>query len=81
VNFQRIFTVEIIMAEEIPFLLIADPVVDQYFPVTVDYQQASHRPVAKVVLIGRIYFRPQGFRHYAEHGAAVEFEIAGLYAV
>ena len=69
---------QIVMAEELRILLVADPVIDQDQPVTVLHEQAAHGPGAEVVGIRRMVLAPQRLGHHAEHGAAIELEETGI---
>ncbi len=75
---KRIVAVEMVMTEEFRILLVADAIVDEDEPVAVFHQHAAHRPGAHVIVVGRVEFVPDAFGHYAEHGAAVELEEAGI---
>jgi hypothetical protein len=66
------------MPEEFFILLIAHAGVDKYQPVAILNEQATQGPAAHIIIVGVVYFIPNAFGHYAEHGAAVQFEIAGI---
>ena len=57
-SFQGVLTVEVVMSEEIPVLLVAYAVIDQHFPVPVHYQQTAHGPITKIIFICRINLGP-----------------------
>src|SRR3954464_11716110 len=58
-SFERICSVEVIMAVELCILLAADAVIDQDEAVAVFDEEAAHGPVAEVVLISRVGLVPQ----------------------
>ena len=66
------------MREEFLILFIADSIIYQDQSVLVFNQQATHGPVAKVMVVSRIEFVPDGFRNHTKHGAAIQFKIAGI---
>jgi DNA-binding NtrC family response regulator len=78
---EAVISVQIIISEEFVALLVSDAVVDEDQPVDVLNKQASHGPAAHVILIGGIDTLPNALGHNAEHGAAVEFKISGVYCV
>src|SRR5439155_27378227 len=57
---------------ELLAFLVAEPRVHKHEPVVVLDQEAAERQGNAVALVGRNAALPQGFRHDAEHGAAVE---------
>ena len=72
---QGVIAIEEIMGKELFVLLVAEAVIDEDLTIAGIDEQASHGPVAHVVLIGRVQFVPNGFWNNAEHGATIEFEI------
>ena len=69
------------MPEKLGVLFIANAGIYQNAPVAGIYQQATHGPVAQVIVIGRIEFLPHYFGHYAKHGAAIKLKITGVDAM
>jgi hypothetical protein len=66
------------MAHELLILFIANAIINQYQPVAILYEQATHGPGTKIVFVGRIEFVPDRFGHYAKHSAAIQLEITGI---
>jgi hypothetical protein len=64
-----------IMGEKLIVLYVAHAGVDQNVAIPIFYQHAAHGPRAHIVVVGRIKWLPQRFRHHAKHSAAVEFEV------
>ena len=50
---QCVIPVQVVMVEEPGILFISVPVINQYQPVAIFYQQATQGPWAKIVFIGR----------------------------
>jgi hypothetical protein len=66
------------MSEEFFILFVAHAIVDQYQAVAFLNQQAAQGPAAHIILVGGIEFIPDAFGDYAEHGATVKLEVAGV---
>jgi hypothetical protein len=63
-----------IVAQKLCILFVADTIIDENQFAAIFDQQASHGPGAKIVVIGRIGFRPERFGHNTEHGTAIQLE-------
>ena len=74
---QRICAMRLEKGAPFGVLLIAETAINEDVPVAGLDEQAAHCPGAKVVFIGRVEPLPEALGHDAEHGSAVEFEIAG----
>jgi hypothetical protein len=71
----------VVVREEFFILLITHAAVNQDFSFPFFDQQATERPGAHIVLIGRVQFVPDRLGYYTEHGTAVQFKITGVYGV
>jgi hypothetical protein len=71
----------VVKAKELFTLFIPDTGIDEDFSIAGFNQEASHRPITKVILIGRHPFLPQNFGYNAKHCPAIQFEITGIYDV
>jgi hypothetical protein len=69
------------MAEEFLRLFGANSCIDEQQIIPVFNQQAAHGPRAQIVRICFDVAGPKRFGHHAEHGTAVEFEIARVNGV
>lgn len=69
------------MPEKFRILFVANAGINKYASGAGIYQQATHSPVAQVIVIGRVEFLPHYFGHYAKHGAAIKFKITGIDAM
>src|SRR5262245_3709143 len=76
--FERVVSMQIIVAKELFILLVAKSVVDQDAVVAVLDQQAAHSPGTKIPIVGGIGFVPKRFWNDAEHSASVELKISGI---
>lgn len=75
---EGVFSVRLKKVEKFIAFFIAHSSVYEDISVFVLHQQATHGPGAEVVVVGRIEFLPDSFGHNAKHGAAVQFEKAGV---
>jgi hypothetical protein len=75
---ERIVSMQKVMGKEFGVLFVADAVIYKHEPVAVFHEHAAHGPGAHIVIVCRVEFVPDTFGHNAEHGAAVEFEKAGI---
>jgi hypothetical protein len=67
------------MTEELITLLVANTRINQYFPTTRIDEQATHRPIAKIVFIGWHPFLPQNFGNNTKHSPTIELEVPAMY--
>lgn len=66
------------MPEKLGVLFVANAGIYQNAPFAGIYQQATHGPVAQIVVVWWVEFLPHHFGHYAKHGTAIELEISGI---
>src|SRR5689334_5141716 len=69
------------MTKELLVLFITNAIINQYQPVAILYQQATHRPVAKIVIIRRVDLIPYGFGHYSKHSSTIQFKVSGVNSI
>ena len=75
---QRVFAMQVVVAEEFLGLLVADAAVDQNQPRIDFHQERAHRPGAEVLGIGGIGPRPKLLWNHPKHRAAIQLEIPGV---
>jgi hypothetical protein len=63
------------MRKKLVVLIVAHAGVDQNEAIHIFNDHTAHGPRAHIVVVGRIKWLPQRFRHHAKHSAAVEFEV------
>ena len=75
---QRVFAMQVVVAEEFLGLLVADAAVDQNQPRIDFHQKRAHRPGTEVLGIGGIGPRPKLLWNHPKHRAAIQLEIPGV---
>jgi hypothetical protein len=78
---ESVIPMEIIVTEEFRILLVSHAIVYEYQSLSIFDQQTTKRPAAHIILIGGIDLVPDALRYNAKHGAAVEFEMPGVYRI
>jgi hypothetical protein len=70
--------VQVIIAEELCVLFVAQAIVDEDKSVAIFDEETTHGPCAEVVFVGGICFLPDRFRYHTKHRAPIQFKKSGV---